>query len=438
MRLLKLRFQNINSLAGEYEIDFTNAVLAESGIFAIVGPTGSGKTSILDAVSLALYGETPRTAERPEESKDKAAECQVLTKNRTECYAQVIFEAYGKTWLSRWSRGYGPRSKKLTPEKVELVLLSSLDDEAGRIVAEKITDWKAAVTWLLGMDFAGFTRCVLLAQGAFAKLLRAKVDERASILERITGTELYSEIGRTVYRKEAEDKARVERLEAALAGAAPLSDEARGALEAALQAAQAAEKAAVESRRTANQRLEKRRALDAAAAAYMEAKKRSKAAQAALEAAAPERARAAAARRAAKGARALEEKTRKRQKRRQQRRAWRPRLHKRRVRTKPERRRPRKKRSNPSSMRCQRPMPRLRKRAARLRVPRRNARQPRRVLRKRSSTKRKLSKPKRQPVRHSKRRKRRSVQVRATTRLSKRLRPSVPPLRRIAKRGKRK
>ena len=310
MRLLKLRFQNINSLAGEYEIDFTNAVLAESGIFAIVGPTGSGKTSILDAVSLALYGETPRTAERPEESKDKAAECQVLTKNRTECYAQVIFEAHGKTWLSRWSRGYGPRSKKLTPEKVELALLSSPDDEAGRIVAEKITDWKAAVTWLLGMDFAGFTRCVLLAQGAFAKLLRAKVDERASILERITGTELYSEIGRTVYRKEAEDKARVERLEAALAGAAPLSDEARGALEAALQAAQAAEKAAVESRRTANQRLEKRRALDAAAAAYMEAKKRSKAAQAALEAAAPERARAAAARRAAKGARALEEKTR--------------------------------------------------------------------------------------------------------------------------------
>ncbi len=310
MRLLKLRFQNINSLAGEYEIDFTNAVLAQSGIFAIVGPTGSGKTSILDAVSLALYGETPRTAERPEESKDKAAECQVLTKNRTECYAQVIFEAHGKTWLSRWSRGYGPRSKKLAAEKVELALLSSPDDEAGRIVAEKITDWKAAVTWLLGMDFAGFTRCVLLAQGAFAKLLRAKVDERASILERITGTELYSEIGRTVYRKEAEDKARVERLEAALAGAAPLSDEARGALEAALQAAQAAEKAAVESRRTANQRLEKRRALDAAAAAYMEAKKRSKAAQAALEAAAPERARAAAARRAAKGARALEEKTR--------------------------------------------------------------------------------------------------------------------------------
>ena len=207
MRLLKLRFQNINSLAGEYEIDFTNAVLAESGIFAIVGPTGSGKTSILDAVSLALYGETPRTAERPEESKDKAAECQVLTKNRTECYAQVIFEAHGKTWLSRWSRGYGPRSKKLAAEKVELALLSSPDDEAGRIVAEKITDWKAAVTWLLGMDFAGFTRCVLLAQGAFAKLLRAKVDERASILERITGTELYSEIGRTVYRKEAEDKA---------------------------------------------------------------------------------------------------------------------------------------------------------------------------------------------------------------------------------------
>lgn len=64
MRLLKLRIENINSLAGRYEIDFTNRDYVESGIFAIVGPTGSGKTTILDAVTLALFGK--RHAWRPE------------------------------------------------------------------------------------------------------------------------------------------------------------------------------------------------------------------------------------------------------------------------------------------------------------------------------------------------------------------------------------
>ena len=61
MRLIRLEFQNINSLAGHWVIDFTDEAFARSGMFAITGPTGSGKSSILDAVSLALFGTTPRT-----------------------------------------------------------------------------------------------------------------------------------------------------------------------------------------------------------------------------------------------------------------------------------------------------------------------------------------------------------------------------------------
>ncbi len=60
MRILELRFKNLNSLAGEWRIDFTHPEYESSGIFAIVGPTGSGKTTILDAICLALYGQTPR------------------------------------------------------------------------------------------------------------------------------------------------------------------------------------------------------------------------------------------------------------------------------------------------------------------------------------------------------------------------------------------
>ena len=79
MRLLKLRIENINSLAGRYEIDFTNRDYVESGIFAIVGPTGSGKTTILDAVTLALFGKTPRMETRTSTSKKTDRGCMVLT-----------------------------------------------------------------------------------------------------------------------------------------------------------------------------------------------------------------------------------------------------------------------------------------------------------------------------------------------------------------------
>ena len=103
MRLLKLRIENINSLAGRYEIDFTNRDYVESGIFAIVGPTGSGKTTILDAVTLALFGKTPRMETRTSTSKKTDRGCMVLTEGRKQCSASVVFESMGKFWRSRWS-----------------------------------------------------------------------------------------------------------------------------------------------------------------------------------------------------------------------------------------------------------------------------------------------------------------------------------------------
>ena len=174
MRLLKLRIENINSLAGRYEIDFTNRDYVESGIFAIVGPTGSGKTTILDAVTLALFGKTPRMETRTSTSKKTDRGCMVLTEGRKQCSASVVFESMGKFWRSRWSVRL-KRTGEPRDAQVELVRLPDGSAETGEIVAEQKLAWNAKVPEVLGMDYETFTRSALLAQGAFTELLRAPV-----------------------------------------------------------------------------------------------------------------------------------------------------------------------------------------------------------------------------------------------------------------------
>jgi len=93
MKIISLRFKNINSLAGENEIDFTNPVFTQEGLFAITGKTGAGKSSILDAITLALYGKTPRV-------EITGSDNAVITRGEKDCYAEIIFEVTGKIWKS--------------------------------------------------------------------------------------------------------------------------------------------------------------------------------------------------------------------------------------------------------------------------------------------------------------------------------------------------
>ena len=200
MKILKLRFKNINSLRGAYEIDFTTPSYARGGLFAIVGPTGSGKTSILDAVSFALFGVTPRTEGAVVAANEDEKKSVLITRGEKECEASVVFEVDGVYWLSRCRM----RLVKSNGKSVELVRLSSPDDLKGEIVAEKVREWEQKISELLGMGFSAFTRTVLLAQGAFGRFLTAKPQERAEILERVTGSEIYARIGSTVYRRWSE------------------------------------------------------------------------------------------------------------------------------------------------------------------------------------------------------------------------------------------
>lgn len=207
MKILKLRFKNINSLRGAYEIDFTSPSYARGGLFAIVGPTGSGKTSILDAVSFALFGVTPRTEGSVVTANEDEEKSVLVTRGEKECEASVVFEVEGVCWLSRCRM----RLVKSNGKSVELVRLSSPDAAEGEIITKKVREWEQKISELLGMGFPAFTRTVLLAQGAFGRFLTAKPQDRAEILERVTGSEIYARIGSAVYRRWSEaDRAAAE------------------------------------------------------------------------------------------------------------------------------------------------------------------------------------------------------------------------------------
>jgi len=185
MRILNIFFKNINSLAGEGRVHFDQGPIADSGVFAITGPNGSGKTSILDVITLGLYGETFRF--------DKPAE-HVMTKQTNECFAQVEFALGEEKFRSSWSiqagngAASGPRMS-----------LQRLDDQA-QLLAETPAQVRSRVAELTGMDFHKFSKSIVLPQGDFAAFLHALDSERLDILEKISGTNLYSE-----YRQQAED-----------------------------------------------------------------------------------------------------------------------------------------------------------------------------------------------------------------------------------------
>ena len=119
MKLLQLQFENIHSLKGKHTIDFDNGVLKEAGLFAITGPTGSGKSTLLDVISLAIFGRIPRLNGKV--SKSTVVDGGIMTRNTSDCFAEVIYESNGKTYKSHWSIAKN-RNGNLNDYKMELSL----------------------------------------------------------------------------------------------------------------------------------------------------------------------------------------------------------------------------------------------------------------------------------------------------------------------------
>ncbi|MDR2945520.1 MAG: AAA family ATPase, partial [Candidatus Adiutrix sp.] len=212
MRILHLRLSNLNSLAGEWAIDFTHPDYRAQGLFAITGPTGAGKTTVLDAVCLALYGATPRLGRLTKSANE------IMTRQRGECAAELTFETPAGRFRAHWSQR---RAKKNAVGDLQEPRHEIVDDESGRVIESARTKTLAAVENVTGMNFAQFTRAMMLAQGAFAAFLEAPADERADLLEQITGTDSYSVISMEAHRRKAEERAKKDGLDRQLAGLAP-------------------------------------------------------------------------------------------------------------------------------------------------------------------------------------------------------------------------
>ncbi len=207
MKILSIRIKNLASLEGITEIDFTQEPLSSAGIFAITGPTGAGKSTILDALCLALYGKTPRYLQA-KESGIEITDVQgsaisqgdvrgILRDGTGEGFAEVDFvgidgQLYRATWRVRRARDKAEGS--LQAFSVALKNINTNTDIPGRK-----TELQDEIERLVGLNFEQFTRSVLLAQGDFTTFLKAAKDEKSALLEKLTGTHIYSEISRQVY-----------------------------------------------------------------------------------------------------------------------------------------------------------------------------------------------------------------------------------------------
>lgn len=225
MKILSLRLKNINSLKGEWKIDFTAPEFVDNGLFAITGATGAGKTTLLDAICLALYHQTPRL------DKVSQSDNELMTRHTGESLAEVEFEVKGDTYRAYWHqrRARGKAEGKLQPPQAELA------KGDGTIITSRIDEKLRKVSEITGLDFSRFTKSMMLAQGGFAAFLEANANDRAELLEELTGTEIYGEISRRVYDRMREEHDALKLLQAKASGVLLLSEEKLAELENELQ-----------------------------------------------------------------------------------------------------------------------------------------------------------------------------------------------------------
>jgi ATPase involved in DNA repair len=233
MKILAVRIKNLASLEGVTAIDFTEEPLCSAGIFAITGPTGSGKSTLLDALCLAMYAKTPRYAQARETGVE-VTDVQgntigqgdvrgILRDGTADGFAEVDFvgidgQRYRATWSVRRARGRVDGSLQQAVTR-----LKNLTED--REVGGRKTELLPEIVRLVGLNYEQFTRSVLLAQGDFTAFLKADKDQKASLLEKLTGTQVYSEISKKIFERYREEEQALKLLEYSRAGITTLTDE---------------------------------------------------------------------------------------------------------------------------------------------------------------------------------------------------------------------
>ena len=236
MRILVIRGSNLASLAGSFALELDQPPLDKLGLFAITGATGAGKSTLLDAMCLALFDRTPRLEEgggvmvgRAEDEErvlltDKDVRG-VLRRGATEGFAEVEFLGRdGRRYRARWAvkRAYGRVEGKLQDQVMSLtdvVTEKSFGGKKGEVLK--------AIEEKLGLSFDQFRRSALLAQGEFAAFLRAREKDRAELLERMTGTEVYSRMSLAAHQRHKQVQDKLTDLERGVAAISLMNEETR-------------------------------------------------------------------------------------------------------------------------------------------------------------------------------------------------------------------
>jgi exonuclease SbcC len=231
MKIISLRFANLNSLLGSYHIRFDAAPLADTGLFAITGPTGAGKSTLLDAIAVGLYGRVPRHDRQVGE---------MVSRHAAYAFSEVEFEVHetnadtGLTqrvrYCARWEvkrKTRGEDKGGLGQDAMSLVLVRGAVREAVISGKEAVP---AKVGELSGLDFGQFEQAVLLSQGKFARFLHAPEKERSALLEKMTNVGIYSRLSVAAFEKAKEEARKTELLAARLDATRLLSEDERAAL----------------------------------------------------------------------------------------------------------------------------------------------------------------------------------------------------------------
>ncbi len=202
MKILEIRFSNINNLkGGPHVLSFTETPLSTAGIFAILGPTGSGKSTILDVITLSLFNKIPRFSKAISKG-EMSGMGSVITHFANKAFAEISYQIGGKKYISKWSVS---KTKKGKLKDYEM----SLQEENGNYFDLKRSEVPSKNESIIGLKYDQFIKSIILSQGEFSKFLKADKNERGQLLENITGTGIYRKIGSKVFSRHKEIKAAV-------------------------------------------------------------------------------------------------------------------------------------------------------------------------------------------------------------------------------------
>lgn len=230
MKILSIRLKNLASLAGEHFIDFESEPLAHAGLIAIIGKTGAGKSTILDAMCLALFNKIPRLKDSDGKLLDvdgsellTNSPLTVLRRGTGHGFAELCFVAQDqKHYLARWEV---KRARENASGKLQSVQRSLKCLTDGVVVADKTKAVETHIQQITQLSFEQFTRAVLLAQSEVTAFLKARDNERGELLEYLTNSSIFAKIGQLAFEKTKEVRLQREKLESVLGHIEIRSDE---------------------------------------------------------------------------------------------------------------------------------------------------------------------------------------------------------------------